>query len=82
MSKNVDVYRDNKSINQEDKSRQKDGCHVDILGGHQLQAQEVLVDQGVLWALADLLQDLPLKQVTWLNENNNQTDHFQYLHTE
>lgn len=59
MSKNVNVYRDNKSINQEDKSRQQDACSVDILGGHQLQVQEVLVDQGVLLALADLLQDLP-----------------------
>lgn len=59
MSKNVDVYRENKSINEEDKSRPKDGCSVDIRGGHQLQVQEVLVDRGVLWALADLLQDLP-----------------------
>lgn len=56
ISKNV--CQDNKSI-KPDKSRPQDAGGADILDGHQLQVQEVLVDQGVLWVLADRLQDLP-----------------------
>lgn len=58
ISKNVDICQDKKSI-KPDKSRPQDASGADILDGHPLQVQEVLVDQGVLWVLADRLQDLP-----------------------
>lgn len=50
----------------------EDGGRAHILGGHRLKVQEVLVGRGVLWAPADLLQDLP---------ENKSCDQHKHAHT-